>query len=140
MPICSDLAWNNFIMRDEPARYERGNIKRAAAVAGLFMSSANSGGLNSFLTSSFDLDAAEVVEALTAIGAAQAARQLVVVLDGLGTSLSASSQEDRWSRLEADWTEDLDAHDVLTAEADEELLEGLTRHVAANEAYYASLA
>ncbi|CAN5418692.1 hypothetical protein BH10PSE5_BH10PSE5_12810 [soil metagenome] len=43
-------------------------------------------------------------------------------------------------RLEADWTDDLDAHDVLTGEADEELLGVLRSHVATNEAYYTSLA
>jgi hypothetical protein len=139
MPICSDLAWNNLVMRDHPAKYGRGEINRAAAVAAMFMAFANNGGLMSFLTSTPDLDATEVVDALATVGATHAAGQLASVLNALGTSLPISSEEDRWTRLDSTWTDDLNDHDVLAAEADEQLLEVLRHHVAANEAYYTKL-
>lgn len=139
MAICSDRSWNNFVMESDPAFYERGSSKRAAALASLFMGGANNGGLNSFLTSSHGLDASEVVDALTALGARKAAHQLRIVLQGLGTALPASSQEDRWARLDKHWHQDLDKYDILNREADEELLAALENHVAANDAFYGHL-
>jgi hypothetical protein len=126
-------------MHSPHASYEHGSSKRAAAIASLFMGCTNSGGLNSFLTSTYDLDAAEVLDALTALGAAKAAHQLERVLQGLGTSLPATSQDDRWERLEKHWGDDLDEYDVLTSEADAELMAVLEAHVAANEAFYSRL-
>lgn len=139
MPTCSDRAWNGFVMHSDPASYERGSNKRAAAIANMFLGSANNGGLNSFLTSAHDLDAEEVLNALTALGAGQAARQLDAVLTGLGTRLPASTQDERWRLLEERWEEALDDHDVLSSDADAELMAALEAHVAANEAFYSRL-
>lgn len=91
MTACSDQAWNNFVMHSDPASCEYGTSKRAAAIANIFMGAANNGGLNSFLTASHDLDATEVLDALTALGAAQAAHQFDLVLQEIGISLPASS-------------------------------------------------
>jgi hypothetical protein len=41
--------------------------------------------------------------------------------------------------LEKHWGDDLDEHDVLTSEADAELMAVLEAHVAANEAFYSRL-
>ena len=136
MPICSNRAWNNFVMRSNAASYEPRSSKHAAAIAGLFMGEANNGGLNSFLTASHDLDANEVVGVLMDLGASKAARQLEIVLQGLGAPLPASTQAERWSFLEEQWHDGLDEYDVLTEEADSELVAVLERHVAANEDFY----
>jgi hypothetical protein len=138
MATCSDRAWNNFVLLAIPASQERGSNKRAAAIANLFMGLANNGGLNAFLTSSHDLEADEVLDALTSLGATDAASQLDAVLEGLGAALPASSAEDRWRRLDEHWTDDLDQYDVLTNAADEQLRIILERHVAANEDFYFS--
>jgi hypothetical protein len=95
MPSCKVQAWNNFVMRSDPSSHEQGSRKRAAAIACLYMGLANNGGLNSFLTSTCDLDASEVVDALTVVGAHLAARQLDRVVQGLGKPLRRSSQEER---------------------------------------------
>ena len=57
-------AWNNFVMNSRPAAYARGTNARAAAIANLYMGLANNGGINSFLTCSYDLDASEVLGTL----------------------------------------------------------------------------
>jgi hypothetical protein len=88
-------AWNNFVMRTDACAHEQEGRKRAPAIACLYMGLANNGGLNSFLTSTCDLDAREVVDALTAVGAHLAARQLEKVVQGLGKPLPRSSQEER---------------------------------------------
>lgn len=139
MPNCSDRAWNNFVMNSSPASYEPGSSKRAAAIANLFMGGANNGGLNSFLTSTHDLDASEVLGALTGLGANAAAHKLKVVLHGLGVPLPASTQDQRWSLLEKQWHDGLDECDDLGEEADSELLAVLESHVAANEDFYSRL-
>ncbi len=139
MPTCSNHAWNNFVMRSSAASYEPGSSKRAAAIANLFMGAANNGGLNSFLTSTYDLDSSEVVSALTELGASKAAHQLGIVLQGLGAPLPISTQDERWDLLEKQWHDDLDELDVLTEEADSELMAVLERHVAANEDFYRHL-
>jgi|GEM_PF-2261228 len=139
MPTRLNRAWNNFVMRSSAASYEQGSSKRAAAIANLFMGASYNGGLNSFLTSTHDLDANEVVDALTALGASKAAHQLKTVLQGLGAPLPASTQDERWKRLEEQWHEGLDEYDVLTEEADRELMEVLEKHVTANEVFYSRL-
>ena len=139
MPVCSDRAWNNFVMHSDAEAYERGSGRRAAAIASIFMGGANNGGLNSFLTASYDLDANEVLDALNALGAAKAAHQLELVLQRLGASFPATTQEDRWATLEERWGDDLDKLDVLTRDADAELMMVLEKHVAANEEFYSSL-
>jgi hypothetical protein len=139
MPSCTVQAWNNFVMRSDPSSHEQGSSRRAAAIACLYMGLANNGGLNSFLTSTCDLDASEVVEALTAVGAHLAARQLERVVQSLGKPLPRSSQEERESLLEKYWTDELDDFDVLSSEADAELFAALQRHVRENEAFYLGL-
>lgn len=126
-------------MQSSPASYEPGSNKRDAAIANLFMAGANNGGLNSFLTSTHDLDTNDVVNALVALGAGKAAQQLGTVLQGLGTPLPASTGDERWKRLEEQWHDGLDDYDVLTEEADSELMAVLEKHVTANEAFYNSL-
>lgn len=139
MPICSNHAWNNFVIRSSAASYEPGSAKRAAAIASLFMGAANNGGLNSFLTSTYDLDASEVVGALREVGASAAAHQLENILQSLGTPLPASTQDKRWKLLEEQWRDGLDQYDALTEEANSELMAVLERHVAANEDFYRHL-
>jgi len=139
MPTCSNHAWNNFVMRSSATSYEPGSSKRAAAIANLFMGAANNGGLNSFLTSTYDLDSSEVVGALTDLGASKAAHQLEIVLQGLGAPLPVSTQDERWNLLEEKWHDDMDELDVLTEEADSELMAVLEMHVAANEDFYRHL-
>jgi hypothetical protein len=117
MAICSDRAWNNFVMRSDHTSYARGSSERAAAIASVFMGGANNGGLNSFLTASYDVDPDEVLDALRALGASKAAHQLEAVINGLGTSLGTSSQDERWRRLESHWRQDLERYDVLPNEA-----------------------
>lgn len=126
-------------MNGNPASYEPGSDKRAAAIANLFMGGANNGGLNSFLTSAHDFDASEVLDALTDLGASAAAHQLKVLLQGLGVSLPVSAQDERWSLLEKQWHDGLDECDVLSEEADGELMAVLENHVAANEDFYSRL-
>ena len=106
MPARSVKAWNNFVIRSNPVCYEQGSNMRHAAIANMFMGGANNGGLNSFLTSSYALEAREVQRALTAVGAHKAARQLQTVVDGLNTALPASSQEERWRRLDEHWRDE----------------------------------
>lgn len=132
-------AWNNFVMLSEWHSHEAGSSKRAAAIASLFMSLANNGGLNSFLTSTHDLDAQEVLDALSSVHASKAASQLQSVLDGLGTALPASSQDERWNALDQFWTGSLDEFDTLSSEADDELMSVLSQHVQEHEAFYFAL-
>ena len=127
-------------MQSSPASYEPGSSKRAAAIANLFKGAANNGGLNSFLTSTYDLAANEVVSALTDLGASKAAHQLQAVVQGLRAPLPVSTQEERWSLLEEQWHDGLDEYDVLTEDADSELMAVLERHVAANEDFYSHIA
>src|SRR6266852_6309203 len=93
-------AWNNFVMRSQPSHYQVGSSKRSAAIAKLYMGLANSGGLNSFLTCSWELDASEVLAALVSVGALKAAQQFDLVLRGLGAPVPSSSQEARFRLLE----------------------------------------
>ena len=136
MQRCSGEAWNNFVLRSGLPLPEGSQQYRAATIAALFMGLANNGGLNSFLTSSYELDAQEVVDALKAVGAGNAARQLEEVMQGLATSLPPMPQEERWGLLDRNWTDELDELDVLSREADTELVIALQRHVSRNEAYY----
>jgi hypothetical protein len=132
-------AWNNFVMNSRASAYEPGSIRRAAAIANLFMALANNGGLNAFLTESYDLDASEVLEALTSVGAFFAAKQLGMVLRGLHATLSVSSQEVRWALMDERWSDSLDVYETLSEEADRELMQVLGRHVAENEVFYLAL-
>lgn len=126
-------------MLSEWHSYEAGSTKRAAAIASSFMALANNGGLNAFLTSSYELDAQEVLEALSLVGAAKAVQQLKSVLQGLGAPLPVSSHSERWDTLDAYWTESLDEFETLSREADDELMLVLDRHVREHETFYLRL-
>lgn len=133
------LAWNNFVMGSDPEVCEPGSVFRAAAIANRFWGAANNGGLNSFLTDSYDFDATEVVNSLIAVGAIKAAQQLQAVIGALGTPLLKSSQDERWDILDQHWSDDLDVVDVLSEEADKEIQTVLERHVESHEAHYVAL-
>ena len=132
-------AWNNFVMGSQPADYQAGSIKRAAAIAKMYMSQANHGGLNSFLTNSWELDAAEVLDALRAIGALVAAKEFEFILRGLGVPVPAQSQDTRWDLMEWHWSEEMNEHDFLSDAADKEIMRILEQHVQQNEEFYLAL-
>lgn len=134
----SHKAWNNFIMSsvlDRPAEREM----HAAAIAKFYMNGVNSGGVNSFLTNSWEFDAREVLDELWSIGAVKAAKELQFVLDKLGAPLPPSSQEQRWQRLEFLWPASLDDFDSLIAEAELELMHRLEEHVTRHQHIYEGL-
>ena len=131
------IAWNNLVMNANPELYEVGDERRNAAIACVYMGSANNGGLNAFLTNFSDLDGQEVLHALREIGANPAADQFQGVLEKLGEPLPAATEEERWKQLERLWTAQLDEMDGLTAEADESLVAALESHVSKHIDYYA---
>jgi hypothetical protein len=135
----SNEAWNNIVMNSQPGEYPKGSIKNAAAIANRYMGGANGGGLNSFLTNNWELDAAEVYESLEKVGALVAAKELKRVMDGLGVPVPASSQDERWDLLEQHWSDELNDLDFLSSEADEDLMRALEKHVQENEEFYHSL-
>lgn len=139
--LCSDQAWNNFVMLSEPGDHEWGSPLRAAAIANLFMAVANNGGLDHFLTFTYELHSDEVVSALGAVGAPKAQQALEFVLDRMGCALPVMSKQERWDILLERWPEldGPDEADILSREADDELMAALERHVAEHEAYYAGL-
>lgn len=132
-------AWNNMVMNAYPIAYKKGDERRAAAITSIYMGSANNGGINSFLTSSWDLDAREVLDALETLGAVVAAKQFRRVLKELGDPLPASTQAERWDRLDDLWTDELDALDVLSVEADKDLVAALERHVSTYAEHYLNM-
>lgn len=133
------IAWNNMVMNADPKLYEPGDERRDAAVTCRYMGGANNGGLNSFLTSCFDLDGQDVLQSLEKIGANAAADQFREVLKALGGHLPTATQEDRWDQLETLWTDELDDGDFLTEEADESLVSALEFHVSKHIEYYLSI-
>jgi hypothetical protein len=120
----------------KPALLAGGNPQIAKAYGD---APANSGGLNSFLTCTPELDGTEVLEALVCVGALEAAREFEQVLCELGVPVSPSSQEDRDRLLERYWSDALDAHDVLSSEADKDLTQALRGHVRQHETFYLTL-
>ena len=136
MPNDHDRAWNNFVLNGDYSAPDIDDDKRDAAIANRFMAGANSGGLNSFLTATPELSGQEVLDALSRVGATTAAEQLHAVLACLGEPLGPSSAEVRWATLERLWTEDADLLDVLSEDADAELLHALARHVDERIDYY----
>lgn len=132
-------AWNNFVMGSDPFVREGDSGRRSAAIANMFMGLANNGGLNSFLTSTYEFGSEEVVEALRAVGALLAAEQLESVIRGLGGHLPPCSQEERWDLLEEKWSDELDCLDVLEEASDAELILVLERHVSEHMDYYLAL-
>ncbi len=140
MTTCSNEAWNNLVLESDPMTLPRGSSYRAASLAALYMGLANSGGINSFLTCTAELDAEEFVLALEQIGASTAASELKKIVSGIGVPILKSSREERWELLDRHWPSELNELDFLSEEADSELLEVLAAHVAANEEYYLKLA
>jgi hypothetical protein len=132
-------AWNTFVMNSEHSACEVGSERRAAAIANHFMALANNGGLNAFLTYSYDLAAREVVASLDLIGASLAADELRLVLDNLGVELEVQTQNKRWDLLELHWHDALDDHDVLSDMADQGLMSALQKHVCENRSFYVAL-
>ena len=142
MENLADEPWNKFVMQIEPDVYDAGSSKRAAVIGNLYMNLANNGGINSFLTCSYDLDTSEVLKSLRLIGASKAADQLALVLELLGGDLPVSSQQARWDLLAVRWTDDIDeidGIDTLSKEADDDLMSALTRHVMQHEEFYCTL-
>ncbi len=135
----SDQAWNNFVLNSDPAAYAKGSARWAAATANKFTNLVNGGGYNSALTGTWEIDPQDVVLALSLIGANVAAKDLGRILQGLGRSLSASSQDERWDLLERYWTEDLNELDFLSDEAETELTAVLEAHVSGEEDFYLGL-
>jgi hypothetical protein len=135
----SDRAWNNFVLNSDKSAYDRQSVRWAAAVANQFMASVMNGGMNSFLTYSYDMDACEFVRALSDIGAHSAADQLETVLRQLGIVLMQSTEGERWNLLDRYWTEDLDRFENLSEKAEAELMSALSAHVADEEDFYTDL-
>ena len=133
-------AWNNLVLHASPDAFEKGDRRRAAAIACRYMAVANNGGLNSFLTNSWDLDTLEVVSSLEMLGANTAARQLRHLLDQLDDPLRAMTQDERWNRLDELWKDELDALDMLTDESERDLVAALEKHLSRNFDYYLSIA
>lgn len=131
-------AWNGFVS-SHPDDCEYGSQKWSAALALLYMNLANNGGINSFLTCTHDIASDDVLLALSMIGADESSRQLAQVIEDLGCSLPAATQDERWDVLDRMWSDKLDELDILSEKADAELMKVLTAHVAAEQDYYLSI-
>jgi hypothetical protein len=103
------------------------------------MNGANGGGINSFLTNSWDLDAKDVVNALKHIGAMTAAKELEYILAKIAVPIPVSSQDARWDLMEKHWHEEFNEHDFLSDESEKDLMLNLEKHVQQNEEFYLSL-
>ena len=135
-------AWNNFVLLGDAMSTHLEEGFRSAAIANLYMGGVNNGGINSFLTSTYELGGADVVSSLKNVGAHRAAEQLEQILSDLGEPLIPSSQEERWELLDRCWPEEWDDFvelDTLAKEADEELMVMLMQHVSAHKSYYLAL-
>ena len=135
----SEKAWNNFVMYSDPSDHVLKSEYRAAAIASQYMALANNGGINSYLTSTSELGGCETVQALECLGAGRAAKELDFVLQQLDVVLTPSSQEERWRVLDVYWPETLGELDLLSSEANTELLAKLALHVMEHEAFYLNL-
>lgn len=129
-------AWNAFVMNCKPEDFDVESEMRSAALAKMYMNMANNGGINWFLTYSYDFDTSEILSALRSVGAFVAAEQLGYVVEQFGGTLPASSEETRWKLLEIAWSEVLDRHDLLSHEADAELMKVLEEHVSRHQDFY----
>jgi hypothetical protein len=132
-------AWGNFVMVSDPDDYENDNIKKAYAIAKNYMNAALGGGMNSFLTNSWETDINDVVKALETIGAPVAAKQLKHVIIAIGVPMPVMSQESRWDLLDKHWPSELNEEDYLSDEAEKDIMRELERHVNQNEAFYLAL-
>jgi hypothetical protein len=132
-------AWNNFVFNSRPEALEKGSARWAAAMAvdcqGLILN----GGINSFLTNSWELDPRDAVRAFSVIGAGLAANELENVLDQLGRSLAQNSHDERWDILKTCWKDSLNEIDCLSDAADAELQAALEAHVNDDKDYYCAL-
>jgi hypothetical protein len=61
------------------------------------------------------------------------------VLGELNVPVPASSQEGRFALLERYWPDTLDERDMLSTEADADLMGALEQHVSEHEAFYLAL-
>ena len=132
-------AWNNFVQSSYPPARSIDKVRRAAAIANLYMGAANNGGINSFLTATPELSTNEILDAFIELDMPETAAQFKAVVSGLGKDLPVSSSDARWKMLEDLWNEGIDDLDCLTEQADAELMRLLERHVAENEEYYAAM-
>lgn len=133
------VAWNTLVTDADPSKYPRGDIKRAAAIASIYMGIANNGGINHYLTYSYALDGIETYDALIQLGANVAANQYKSILEQLNEPLIATTQDDRWNIIERLWTASLDASDLLTNDADKNILLALEKHIQDHSACYLGL-
>jgi hypothetical protein len=133
------VAWNTLVMNADPTKFPQGDIKRSAAIASIYMGIANNGGINHYLTYSHALDGDETYDALIALAANIAASEFSIVLEKLGEPLKATSQDARWDTIERLWTEELDAMDVRTKDADKDIVRALNKHINEHGAFYLGL-
>lgn len=106
MPTKAESAWNNFVLNSQWQLHERGSRTMGSIPRQTFVGGTNSGGLNSFLMSTWDIPANDIVVALQQIGASKAAGQLQWILP-------PTSQDDRWGVLKQGWTDALNVFGAL---------------------------
>jgi hypothetical protein len=133
------VAWDTLVMNADPSKFPQGDIKRSAAIASIYMGIANNGGINHYLTFSYALDGIETYNALIQLGANTAAKEFKTVLEQLGDPMKSTSQDNRWNLMEKLWTEKFDALDLLTVEADQDIVSALTKHIQEHGAFYLGL-
>jgi len=135
-----DEAWNNFVLSFKPTSFPPGDARRSAAIARRYMNGVLSGGINSFLTDSYEISTTDVRQALEQIGAYVAAKDLGQVIEKIGGDLPISDQEGRWRRVEEVWTDDCDEFDCLTDAAEADIVSALEKHVEENLQFYLGIA
>lgn len=133
-------AWNVLVLNADPNAFSKGDERRAAALACRYMGEALNGGINAFLTGSWDLDGQAVLAALEDLDADIAAQELRRVLDLLGAPLPVMSQDERWELLDRLWPAEADSFDFVSADAYKNLERALEAHVQRYLDYYLSKA
>jgi hypothetical protein len=133
------VAWNTLVMSADPTKFPQGDIKRSAAIASIYMGIANNGGINHYLTYSHALNGDETYGALIDLGANIAASEFRIFMDELGEPLKATNQDARWDTIERLWNDKLDALDVLTKDADKDIIRALNKHIHEHGAFYLGL-
>lgn len=104
-------------MKLNPEAFNKGDKRRDAAIVSAYMSLANGGGINGFLTSSYNWDAHDVFASFEALGARVPADEFRSILDRLREPIPVASETERWNKLMDLWAEELDDFDILTLEA-----------------------
>ena len=133
-------AWNNFVMGSQPEDYSPTDSKHSAALAKNYMNGALGGGINSFLTNSWEFSGQQVLNSLNFMGAVQAAKQFADVLERLGVSILTQTQDERWHLLDKYWPENVDdSFDMLSDESEKSLMFALEKHVQSNEQFYRTM-